>query len=187
MTNDTVSISPTDARAYIAEHRTWFTILGICLLVLGTIAIIFPFLATVAVKVFIGWIFLIGGIVQISHAFSTRKWSGFLWNMLVGALYLIVGAWLAFFPLAGIITLTILLALMFVFQGAFETALALRLRPQEGWGWILVAGVVAALVGILIFMQLPSSAAWAIGLLAGINMISSGWAYLFMVQSAKKG
>ena len=59
----------------IAENRTWFIILGILLIVLGVIAIAFPFLTTIAAKIFLGWLFLIGGVVQTIHAFSTRRWS----------------------------------------------------------------------------------------------------------------
>jgi uncharacterized membrane protein HdeD (DUF308 family) len=172
--------------AIAAEHRTWFMILGIVLIVLGTAAIFFPFVTTIAAKIALGWLFLIGGIVQIFHAFSTQKWSAFFFNLLVGLLYLVAGAWLAFLPLAGIITLTILLAAMFIAQGVLEAVMAFQLRPRQGWVWVLIAGLVALAVGVLIFAQLPSSAVWAIGLLVGINMISSGWAYFFLALAVGK-
>ena len=69
---------------------------------------------------------------------------------------------------------------MFIMQGALECGMAFRIRPQEGWGWMLMSGFVAIIVAVLIFSELPSSAAWAIGLLVGINMIVSGWAYFFL-------
>jgi uncharacterized membrane protein HdeD (DUF308 family) len=71
--------------AAVAENRTWFMVLGILLIVLGIVAIAFPLLTTIAAKIFLGWLFLIGGIVQIVHAFSTQNWSAFLLNLLVGA------------------------------------------------------------------------------------------------------
>ena len=98
----------------------------------------------------------------------------------MGVLFLIGGGWLAFFPLTGIITLTIFLAAMFVVQGIIEIAMALRMRPHEGWIWMLLAGIVALAAGLLILAQLPSSATWAIGLLVGINLIMTGWAYLLL-------
>ena len=125
----------TSVQAAIAENRTWFMILGILLIILGVGAIAFPFLTTIAAKTFLGWLFLIGGIVQIVHAFSTQKWSQFFLNMLIGALYVIVGGWLAFFPLAGILTLTVLLAAMFIAQGILESAWRFACaRTKAGFG-----------------------------------------------------
>jgi len=170
----------------VADHRTWFMVVGVCLIILGIVAIAFPFATTIAAKVLLGWIFLIGGLVQLFHAFSTPKWSAFFLNLLVGVLYVIAGGWLAFFPLTGIVTLTVFLAAMFIAQGILEVVMAFRLRPQEGWGWVLISGLVAFAVGILIFGRLPTSAVWAIGLLVGINMISSGWAYFFLALAAGK-
>lgn len=171
----------------VRERRTWFILLGILLIVLGIGAIGFPLVTTIAVKILVGWLFLIGGIIQIIHAFSTQRWSGFFLNLLVGALYLFAGAWLAFFPLAGIITLTIVLAAMFIVQGILECGMALRMRPQTGWVWMLVSGLVALVLGLLIFAGLPGTALWAIGLLVGINLLSSGFAYLFLGMFAARG
>jgi uncharacterized membrane protein HdeD (DUF308 family) len=175
------------AQTAITENRVWFTILGILLIVLGAIAIAFPFVTTIAAKIFLGWLFLIGGIVQIIHAFSTQRWSEFLLNLLIGVLYVLAGAWLAFFPLTGILTLTVVLAVMLIVQGVLELGMAFRMRPQQGWVWMLVAGIVAVLAGLLILAELPSSAVWAIGLLVGINMIVAGFAYLFLPMAADKG
>jgi uncharacterized membrane protein HdeD (DUF308 family) len=170
----------------ITENRTWFIIFGILLIALGVLAIAFPFATTIAAKVFLGWLFLIGGIVQIIHAFSTRGWSEFFLDLLMGILYLVAGGWLAFFPLTGIVTLTIFLAAMFVVQGVIEIAMAFRIRPLDGWGWMLVAGIVAVLAGILILFGLPSSATWAIGLLVGINLLMTGWAYLLLPMMVER-
>lgn len=182
-TSDIRSVS---VPAGVAEHRTWFTILGILLIILGIAAIAFPLVTTIAAKIFLGWLFLIGGIVQIVHAFSTQKWSEFFLDLLIGVLYVFVGAWLAFFPLTGILTLTIVLAVMFIIQGALELGMAFRMRPQQGWGWMLFAGIIAILAGLLIIAELPSSATWAIGLLVGINLIVSGFAYLLLPMAAGK-
>ena len=172
------------AKAEIAEHRSWFIALGVLLIVLGIAAIAFPLLSTIATKIFLGWLFIIGGVSQLVHSFSTQRWSQFFLNLLVGLLYVIAGAWLAFFPLTGIITLTILLAVMFIVEGVLEAAMAFRMRPQDGWGWMLTAGIVAVLAGVLIMAKLPTSAIWAIGLLAGINIMSTGFAYLFLALRA---
>ena len=120
-------------------------------------AITFPLLTTIAAKIFLGWLFLICGIVQIVHAFSTRQWSEFFLDLLIGVLYLIAGGWLAFFPLTGIVTLTVLLAAMFIAQGVLEAVMAFRMRPHAGWVWMLVAGIAAFAVGVLIIALLPAN------------------------------
>lgn len=171
-------------QAAISENKGWFYFLGILLIVLGVVAIAFPFVTTIAAKILLGWLFLIGGIVQIVHAFSTRQWSEFFLDLLVGVLYVVGGGWLAFFPLTGIVTLTLLLALMFIVQGVLEAGIAFRIRPHAGWVWMLLAGIVAVAVGVLLIAELPSSATWAIGLLVGINLIMSGFAYLFLPLAA---
>jgi uncharacterized membrane protein HdeD (DUF308 family) len=188
MTQQSSPFAPTAAavEAAVAENRTWFIILGALLIILGVVAIAFPFMTTIAAKVFFGWLFLIGGIIQIVHAFSTQKWSAFFLSLLVGALYVLAGGWLAFLPLTGILTLTIFLAAMFIVQGVLECGMAFRMRPREGWVWMLISGVIAIIVGAMIFGRLPSSAIWAIGLLVGINMISTGFAYLLLALVAAK-
>jgi len=175
-----------EIRQQVAAHRGWFLALGLVLIVAGFAAIAFPLLSTIAVKIALGWVFLVGGAVMVVHAFSAARWRGLIWEVLLGLLYIIAGAYLAFFPLTGIITLTLLLAAMFLVEGALEVVMALRVRPHEGWGWLLLSGVIAAAVGLLIALGLPSSAAWAIGLLAGLNLISTGWGFLFLALAGRR-
>ena len=169
-----------------STHRTWFIVLGIALIILGIIAVVFPLYTTIVVKTFLGWLFLIGGIVQVVHSFSTQKWSAFFYNLLIGVLYVFVGGWLAFFPLTGVLSLTVMIALLFVMQGVLQAMMAFRMRPHSGWVWMLISGLVAIAAGVMVLAGLPSSAAWAIGLVVGVSMIVSGWAYLLLALSAPK-
>lgn len=178
--------SQTPIASAVSENKFWFYFNGVVLVVLGIAAIGFPFLTTIAAKIFLGWLILIGGVLHIVHAFSTRAWSEFLLELLIGALFVLVGGWLALFPLTGILTLTVLLALTFIVQGGLEVAMAFRMRPHAGWIWMLLAGVVAIVVGVMLIAELPSSATWAIGLLVGINLIMSGFAYLLLPSAAKQ-
>ena len=184
MTNQSSS-SPTSMAEVAAEHRGWFMFLGIALIVIGVVAILFPLASTIAAKLVIGWLFLIGGVIQVVHAFSTQRWGAFFLDLIIGILYVIVGGWLAFFPFTGIITLTILLAVLFIVEGVIEIGMGFRVRPAGGWVWLLISGIVAIVVGFLILAGLPSTATWAIGLLVGINLIFSGVSYLFLASSAR--
>jgi uncharacterized membrane protein HdeD (DUF308 family) len=175
-----------EGQRYVADHWGWFLALGILFIIGGIAAIAFPLLSTIATKVALGWIFMIGGVLLIVHAFSVKGWRGFLWSLLIGILYLVAGGWLAFFPFTGIITLTILLAAMFLVEGVLEVVMAFRVRPHEGWGWLLLSGIIAIAVGLMIGANLPSSAGWAIGLLTGINLISTGWGFVFISMAGRR-
>jgi uncharacterized membrane protein HdeD (DUF308 family) len=174
------------ARIAIAERWGWFLALGIVLVLAGIAAIAFPLLSTIAAKIALGWIFLVGGVVLLVHAFSIKEWRGFLMELLIGVLYAVAGAWLAFFPFTGIVTLTILLAALFLAEGVLEVIMAVRVRPHEGWVWLLLSGLVAIAVGVLIAYELPSSATWAIGLLAGVNLLSTGVSFVALALAGRR-
>ena len=174
------------ARAQIKRNWGWFLALGIVFVLAGLAAIAFPFLSTIAAKVALGWIFLAGGVLMILHAFSASGWRGFLLGLLIGILYVVAGGWLAFFPFTGIITLTILLAALFLAEGVLEVIMAFRVRPHEGWVWLLLSGLVAVAVGVMIAMGLPSSATWAIGLLTGINLLMTGISFVMLALAGRR-
>jgi len=175
-----------EARRQIADNWGWFLALGILLSIAGVAAIAFPLLSTIATKIALGWIFFIAGALIVVHAFSIRQWQGFLLNLLIGALYLVAGGWLAFTPFAGVVALTILLAALFLAEGVLEVIMGLRVRPHEGWGWLLISGLIAIAAGVLIAAELPSSAAWAIGLITGINLISSGVSFMVLALAGRR-
>ena len=175
-----------ESKRLIAEKWGWFLALGIVLIIAGLAAIAFPLLGTIAAKTFLGWLFLIGGVLMIVHAFQAPGWQGFLWELLVGILYVIAGGYLAFFPFTGLITLAILLAVLFIAEGVFEVIQAFRVRPHEGWVWLLLSGLAALAVGVLIAIDLPARPMWALGLLVGINLLFSGWSYVFLALAGRR-
>jgi uncharacterized membrane protein HdeD (DUF308 family) len=175
-----------EARRQIADNWGWFLTLGLLLIVAGVAAIAFPLLSTIATKIALGWIFIVAGVVLVIHAFSIQGWRGFILGLLVGALYVVAGGWLAFFPFTGIVTLTLLLAALFLAEGVLEVMMAIRVRPHEGWGWLLLSGLIAIAVGVLIAAELPTSAAWAIGLLTGINLLSSGVSFVVLALAGRR-
>jgi uncharacterized membrane protein HdeD (DUF308 family) len=175
-----------ETKQLITDKWGWFLALGIVLLVAGLAAIAFPLLSGIAAKVVLGWLFLIGGVMMIIHAFQAPAWGGFLWELLIGLLYVFVGGYLAFFPLAGLLTLTIVIAALFIAEGVFESIMAFRVRPHEGWVWLLLSGIAALAVGVIIAMGLPESSIWALGLLVGINLLFSGWSYIFLALAGRR-
>jgi uncharacterized membrane protein HdeD (DUF308 family) len=164
----------------LAKNWGWFVGLGVLMVVLGAFAIAVPVIATIAVGLMVGWLLLIGGVAQIIQAFGSGRWRGFFLHLLGGVLYLAVGALIVFDPLGGAVALTILLAAFLVVQGVFQIIFAWQLRPLRNWGWAMANGVLSLVLGILIWMQWPSSALWVLGLLVGIHLVFSGWALIMI-------
>jgi uncharacterized membrane protein HdeD (DUF308 family) len=160
---------------------------GILTIVLGVAAILLPFIATLTIEALLAAIFIIAGATHIFHAFQCRQIKGLVLRLLAGVLYGLVGIILLTFPLHGVLTLTLLLAILFMIIGSFKIALALYLNPLPSWGWLLFSGVISSLLGILIWAGLPGTAKWAIGLLVGIELLFSGWSMIMFAFSMRDG
>jgi uncharacterized membrane protein HdeD (DUF308 family) len=167
----------------VVQHRGWFIFLSILLIVAGGAAIAFPVLSTFAVEFWAAIAFAVAGVAQTIHAFVARSWGGFLWDLLVGLLYLAAGVVLWLNPLAGVLTLTVFLAAVLVVDGVFRSILAFQIRPRAGWFWLLLGGIVGIVLGVMIWQQLPSSALPILGLLLGINLVISGLTFLMLAIS----
>jgi uncharacterized membrane protein HdeD (DUF308 family) len=158
---------------------------GIVSIILGCVAIIAPYAATMAIEALLGWILIIGGVAHFIHSFHSRATGAFVWKMLVSLLYLCVGVMFLVYPLQGIITLTFLLTIFFIVQGVFQILWALYIRHLARWGWMCFSGVTSLILGVLIWQGLPSTATWAIGLLLGINLIFTGWSIVMFAMAVK--
>ncbi|HZP69493.1 MAG TPA: HdeD family acid-resistance protein [Pseudolabrys sp.] len=173
-----------------ALHRHWvlFLVEGIVLLVLGALALLVPAVATLAVTILFGWLFLISGIVGLITTFWMRNAPGFWWSLISAVLGIVVGLLLLARPLGGALSLTLLLIAFFIIEGVTTIMFALdHKRELSGqWGWMLASGIIDLALAMMIFAGLPSTAAWALGLLVGINMIFGGAAMTAMALHARK-
>jgi uncharacterized membrane protein HdeD (DUF308 family) len=175
------------ATAALREHWVLFLVEGVVLLVLGATAVVLPPIATLAVTILLGWLFLVSGILGLITTFWMRHAPGFWWSLLSAVLGIVVGAVLLASPLTGAFSLTLVLVAFFLVEGAVSIMFALdHKRELSGqWGWMLVSGIIDLGLAIMIFAGLPSTAAWAVGLLVGINMIFGGSALIAMALHAR--
>ena len=185
-TSDTPNIQRAVANA-LHQHWKLYLAEGILLLVLGFIAIVIPPIATLAVTILLGWLFLLSGVMGLYTTFMMRHAPGFWWSLLSAALALLVGASLLAMPASGALSLTVVLVAFFMIEGVISIMFALdHKRELTGrWGWMVASGVVDLVLGVMILSGLPSTAAWAIGLLVGINMLFGGSALIGMALHAK--
>jgi len=141
-----------------------------------------------AVTILFGWLFLVSGIVGLVTTFWMRQAPGFWWSLASAVLGIVVGALLLASPVTGALSLTLVLIAFFLIEGAVSIMFALDHRRELSgqWGWMLMSGIIDLALAIMIFAGLPSTAAWAVGLLVGINMIFGGTALIAMALHARK-
>lgn len=172
------------ARVQVAVARTlhahWKVFLaeGVALVILGIIAIAVPRVATIAVEVLLGWVLLVSGLVGLIATLRVRSAPGVGWAIVSAFLGIIVGLILLWWPLSGAITMTLILAIFFLIEGIASILYARdHKRELSGrWSWMLISGIIDLLLAAFIFLGLPATAVWAIGLMVGINMLFGGWA-----------
>ena len=171
----------------VREHWKLFLIEGIVLVILGVLAIVVPPLATIAVTIFLGWLFLISGIAGLITTFGARHAPGFWWSLLSAVLGIAAGLVLLAWPVSGAVSLTLLLIVFFLIEGVLSIMYALEHKREltGQWGWMLFSGIIDLVLAAMIFAGLPGTAAWALGLLVGINMLFGGSAMIAMAMHAR--
>ena len=168
----------------IRDHWWAFLALGIALVIIGTICIVHPLMASVTSVVFLGFLLIAAGIGQIISSFWAGKWSGMLLHLLVGTLYVIVGFLIIDAPEQNLLLITKILAIFLIVVGVFDILSAL-IQRFHGWGWVLLNGGITLVLGLMINRGWPESALWVIGLFVGIEMIFNGWAWIMLALGLK--
>jgi uncharacterized membrane protein HdeD (DUF308 family) len=171
----------------VREHWKAFLVEGILLSILGLAAMIVPPLASLAVTIFLGWMFLISGIAGLVLTYWARNMPGFWWSLISAALAVLAGGILLARPVQGVLTLTIVVGAYFLAEGVTTIMYALEHRRELSgrWSWLLVAGVMDIVIAFFIIAGLPGSAEWAIGLLVGINLLFGGATLIGMALAAR--
>ena len=160
--------------------------LGIMTVIFGVIAIGSPLITGVAVAVFVGFLLLASGVARIVHALKSKQWGTGFWGTAIGVLGVAAGLMMIFRPLVGLVTMTMLIAIYFLIDGISEIIAAFKIKPDQGWGWVLFNGIIAVVLGLMIWRQWPVSGAWAIGLLVGIHILMTGWSMIILGTGARK-
>lgn len=157
----------------------WFLVLGILLIVAGSVAISYSFLASVATVELFGFLLILGGVGQVVAAFWVGRWSGFAVSLLAGILYLVVGGITLARPFESLAALTLLVGAFLLAGGIFRAVAAMSLRLNH-WGWLLLNGLITAFLGLLVLAEWPQSSFWVIGLFVGVDMLFNGWTWVML-------
>ena len=179
-------MSATSAGTIVKKSLGWSIGLSVLMIVAGFLAIAVPQAAGIAVNLLVAWLLVFSGAAHLVFAWHTRTTGGVLWELLLGILYVFVGAFLLFRPVAGLASLTLALAIYLFAEGVLELILAFRLRPMPGSGWLLFDGVITLVLGVMIWRTWPSSTEWFIGTLVGLSMLFSGITRLMLSLAARR-
>jgi uncharacterized membrane protein HdeD (DUF308 family) len=169
-------------------HKTvnWSIFLSILLILAGFFTLMIPFVGGIGVAIFVGWAMIVSGVTHLIFAFKTHTTGSVIWELLVGLVYFFAGVYLLLHPLAGLASLTLLLAFYLFFEAIFEVVQFFQVRPRNGAVWLLVDGLITFVLALMIWRSWPSSSLWAIGTLIGISMLFSGFSRLMLALTARR-
>jgi uncharacterized membrane protein HdeD (DUF308 family) len=178
-------MSATSGATFVKKSVGWSIGLSVLMIVAGILAIASPLAAGIAINVLVAWLLVFSGCVHLVFSWYTRSAGGFLWELLVGILYIFIGGYLVVHPVAGLKALTIALAIYLLLEAILEFILGFTLRPLPGSGWLLFDGIITLILAVMIWRTWPSSTAWVIGTLVGISMLFSGTSRLMLSLAAR--
>jgi uncharacterized membrane protein HdeD (DUF308 family) len=181
-------MSATTTAIFVTAKKsvTWSIVLSALMILAGVLAIFVPPAAGLAVTIFVGWLLVFSGVAHLVFAWQTRTSGALVFELLLGVLYLVVGFYLLWNPVAGLVSLTLALALYLAMEAILEFILAYRLRPLPGSGWLFFDGIITLVLAIMIWRTWPASTTWAIGILVGISMLFSGISRLMLSLAARR-
>lgn len=183
-------MSLNDQARFMTSMRQHWKLLaaeGVILLILGAIALLIPPLATLSLTILLGWLFLVSGVMGLITTFWARQLPGFGWSLISALLAIAAGIVLLAWPASGAVSLTLVLIVFFIIEGVASIMYAIDHRNQSSgrWAFMLLSGVIDLILAAIIYAGLPGSAAWALGVLVGINMVFGGAALLAMAVHAR--
>ena len=168
----------------VRKNWGWFLALGICLIFLGIAIVGSSYSATIFSMIIFGLFLLCAGVVQIFQAFLARQWSGLFLSLFLGVLYIVTGFICLGKPVTAAVGITLWIAAFCLIVGLIKMIAALLIRFDQ-WGWVFFNGAVTFLLGLMIYSEWPVSGLWVIGLFIGIDLILTGWSWIFLSMAAR--
>jgi len=152
----------------------WIIALGVVYIIAGIIALGSMLAATVVSVFVVGIMMVIAGVAEVINAFQIKTWGKFMLWLLLGALYIVAG-FLAFEnPLLAAAVLTLFLGVSLIVSGIIRVALAFGMQRTMPWIWVLLSGIITALLGLIIVAHWPVSSLYVLGLFLGIDLVIAG-------------
>lgn len=164
----------------VRAKRGWFLAIGVASILLGVLAIILPFAASLVTTIVIGWLIVLAGVMEGYHALQSRGWAGAGWELASAAVQVVAGLILVVFPMVGKIALVVLMATYFIAEGALKLIRSVQHREMRGSGWLVFDGLLALALGIVVLAGGVTTAVTVLGLLVGISLLTGGMSMLLI-------
>jgi uncharacterized membrane protein HdeD (DUF308 family) len=174
-------------RETVKRHSLWYLAQGVLMVLAGFLALVYPVVSSVAVVFFLGWLLIIGGVLQAIGLIGARHVPHFSLQLVSVVLFVIVGVLFLRNPGEALLTLTLLLIVFFMVQGISRVIFSLTIRPLPGWGWVLASGIVGILLAFYLWANIPLTAVWLLGVLLGIQLICEGAAIGYLAWQVRRG
>jgi uncharacterized membrane protein HdeD (DUF308 family) len=179
-------MSATSVVSIARQSLNWSIAFSILMIVAGILAIAMPPAAGLAVNIVVAWLLLFSGATHLVFAWHMRTAGAAIWEVLLGLLYGVIGIYLLAQPVAGLVTLTLALAIYLFLEAVLEFTVWGSLRRLPGAGWLLFDAVVTLVLAVMIWRSWPASSEWVIGTLVGVSMLFSGTTRLMLSLSARQ-
>lgn len=172
----------------LSKGWKWFVIVGVLIALAGLGAINLPVIAGVTITTIVGGVFLFSGLVQAYHTFGINAWKDKLWYVLSALLYIVGGLFILFQPLAGLVTMTMLMVVVMMFNGATRMIFGFRSSSLPGRNWIIISGLISLLIGGYFFSMLndPQFSQSLLGIFVGVSLLAEGISFIFLGMQMKK-
>lgn len=164
----------------------WLLALGIVFVLMGFFGLGMVGGLTMISMLFFAALLFIAGAAHLFYVFQDRGFKGALYHALIAILYIIGGCIIIYDPILASTIITAFLAGVFIVIGITRLIMAYNLKNASGWGWLVVAGLAALALGVIILSHWPVSGLWFIGLFIAIEMIMTGWSYIFIALAARR-
>lgn len=175
-------MTSTDTNTGSSKSWIWLAIIGVILTIGGIMCLTNPLASTFTALILAGATFMAAGIIQLIAAVTAKEDStgSRVLGAILGLVLVVFAISLMRHPLAGIVSLTMLVAILFLISGVIRTVLSFQLRPASGWVFVLISGIISIVLAFMVFGNMPEIAAGLLGILLGVDLLSSGITSILM-------
>ena len=159
---------------------------GVMLALIGVLAILLPSVATLGAELLVAWMLTLWGALGLWFSWAIRSVPEGRYGFVAFGLLFLVGVAFDLFPVAGIAALTVLMILSFLMEGILSILFGLRSSAHvSNWGWLVFSGLCSFAAGVVILFGWPWTASWTLGLMLGLNFLSTGLALVMLARRAR--
>ena len=184
---DTAAAAMRDAmRQTVRRYSLWYLIQGILMVATGVLALIYPWIASVAMVRLLGWFLIISGVLQAIGLIGAREVPYFWLELISAILPIVLGLLLLRHTDVGLYFFSVLVMVYFLIEGIVKVLFALTIRPFPNWGWVFLSGLIAIALSVYLWANLSIVSAWMLAVLLGVLLVVEGGALASLAWRARQ-